>query len=72
MIVTWDDRFLAGTVELWNKEAVRDGYKRLTEASFTALFLLNPYFDRESTFVMLDQEEHVQGFACGCTGMICP
>jgi len=68
MIATWDDRFIAGTVELWNKEAVRDGYKRLTEDGFAALFLLNPYFDREATFVMLDEEGHVHGFACGCSG----
>ena len=68
MITTWDDRFIAETVELWNREAVRDGYRRLTDVSFVDLFLSNPYFDREATFVMLDEEGHVQGFACGCTG----
>lgn len=68
MIATWDDRFIAGTVELWNKEAVKDGYKRLTKAGFADLFLSNPYFDREATLVMLGEEGRVQGFACGCTG----
>lgn len=80
MITAWEDRFTAGVVKLWNKQAVRDGYKSLTEDDFTALFLLSPYFDREAAFVLVDQDqewdqqeqkrEHVQvlGFACGCTG----
>lgn len=67
MIVTWDSQYIHDVIALWNKEAVKDGYKEHTEASFTDLFLESPYFDREATFVLLESEQ-VKGFACGCTG----
>jgi ribosomal protein S18 acetylase RimI-like enzyme len=55
-------------VALWNREAVKDGYKELTEAGFAEIFTDNPYFDPEGAFVWLDQNQMVKGFACGCTG----
>jgi ribosomal protein S18 acetylase RimI-like enzyme len=67
MIVSWDNRYIHGVTALWNKEAVKEGYKELTEQSFVAIFLSNPYFDRESAFVLLESDQ-VKGFSCGCTG----
>ncbi|MBH5319769.1 GNAT family N-acetyltransferase [Paenibacillus sp. GSMTC-2017] len=67
MIATWHDRYTSQVIALWNEEAVKDGYKEMTEESFHNIFLRNTYFDRENTFVWL-QGGFVQGFACGCTG----
>lgn len=67
MIVTWDDRYRSGTVALWNERAVKDGYKEMTEERFDAVFLSNPYFDGDNTFVWVE-DGSVRGFACGCTG----
>ncbi|MBW7453915.1 GNAT family N-acetyltransferase [Paenibacillus sepulcri] len=67
MIVSWDSHYTQGVISLWNKEAVKDGYKELTEISFTDIFLSNPYFDEETTFILLESDQ-VKGFACGCTG----
>jgi len=67
MIVTWDSKYIHDVIALWNKEAVIDGYKEHTEASFTDLFLSNPYFDKETAFILLESDQ-VKGFACGCTG----
>ncbi|MFC5452036.1 GNAT family N-acetyltransferase [Paenibacillus aestuarii] len=67
MIVTWDDRYKQAVIALWNEEAVKDGYKELTEQSFDDIFRLNPYFDAQNTFLLLE-ENVVKGFACGCTG----
>ncbi|MEC0227852.1 GNAT family N-acetyltransferase [Paenibacillus alba] len=67
MIVSWDDAYTQSVIDLWNEEAVKDGYKELSPASFEAIFLSNPYFDRSKTFVLLVSDQ-VQGFACGCTG----
>lgn len=68
MLKTWENRYLHGVMALWNREAVKDGYKELTEAEFAGIFTDNPYFDPEGAFVWLDQDQAVQGFACGCTG----
>ncbi|MGG0815970.1 GNAT family N-acetyltransferase [Paenibacillus alvei] len=68
MLVTWDNKYREDVIALWNEEAVRDGYKELTVVSFQDIFRSNPYFDSANTFVLLDEEGSVQGFACGCTG----
>jgi ribosomal protein S18 acetylase RimI-like enzyme len=67
MIMSWDNQYIHGVIALWNKEAVKDGYKELTEISFADIFLSSPYFDRETAFVLLESDQ-VKGFACGCTG----
>ncbi|AJS58222.1 GNAT family N-acetyltransferase [Paenibacillus sp. IHBB 10380] len=67
MIKSWDNQYFDGVIALWNKEAVEDGYKELTETSFADIFLSNSYFDRETAFVLLESDI-VKGFACGCTG----
>ncbi|CAN7732726.1 GNAT family N-acetyltransferase [Paenibacillus sp. LjRoot153] len=67
MLVTWDDSYRYAVIALWNDAAVKDGYKELTEQSFDGIFAGNPYWDKESTFLLLANEE-VIGFACGCTG----
>ncbi|REK63483.1 MAG: GNAT family N-acetyltransferase [Cohnella sp.] len=68
MIAAWDRRYAGETIALWNREAVMDGYKELTEESFDRIFLSNSYFDSGSAFVLLDAGGRVKGFACGCTG----
>lgn len=67
MIKSWDNQYMDEVLALWNREAVQDGYKELTEYSFAEIFLSNPYFDKETTFVLLESDL-VKGFACGCTG----
>ncbi|MCL6460234.1 MAG: GNAT family N-acetyltransferase [Gorillibacterium sp.] len=67
MIKTWDNQYVNEVITLWNKEAMQDGYKELTEKSFRDIFLANPYFDHETAFVLLESGQ-VKGFACGCTG----
>ncbi|OZB94994.1 GNAT family N-acetyltransferase [Paenibacillus sp. XY044] len=67
MVVTWSDQYTGAVIGLWNTVAVRDGYKEMTEASFSGIFTDNRYFDPENTFVLLEEGE-VKGFACGCTG----
>ncbi|MEC0242894.1 GNAT family N-acetyltransferase [Paenibacillus dokdonensis] len=67
MINTWQETYTQAVIDLWNKEAVKDGYKELTEQSFQQIFVSSPYFDQKNTFVLLE-EEQVTGFACGCTG----
>lgn len=67
MIVKWDDAYTAAVIALWNREAVHDGYKELTEESFARIFRREPHFDPDNTFLLLEGGE-VKGFACGCTG----
>lgn len=67
MIVSWDQQYRQAVIDLWNEEAVKDGYKELSEETFGHIFTGSPYFDSENAFVLLDQNE-VKGFACGCTG----
>lgn len=67
MIVSWDQQYVHEVIALWNEEAVKEGYKELTEKSFEGIFLSSPYFDRDNTFVYLEADQ-VKGFACGCTG----
>ncbi|CAM3860414.1 GNAT family N-acetyltransferase [Cohnella lubricantis] len=67
MIIKWDDVHTAETIALWNREAVRDGYKEMTEDSFRRIFRHEPHFDPDNTFLLLKGGK-VHGFACGCTG----
>jgi len=67
MIIKWDDAHTAETIALWNRAAVRDGYKEMTEESFNRIIRQEPHFDPDNTFLLL-QDGKVQGFACGCTG----
>ncbi|MFC5401292.1 GNAT family N-acetyltransferase [Cohnella soli] len=66
-IATFETLYTDGIVSLWNEEAVKEDYKELDRASFDLIFLSNPYFDKENTFVLL-ASDRVVGFACGCTG----
>lgn len=67
VVTTWSDQYTDAVIGLWNTVAVRDGYKEMTEASFSGIFTGNRYFDPENTFVLVEEGE-VKGFACGCTG----
>lgn len=67
-IASFEHRYSEGIVALWNKEAVAEDYKELDLSSFARIFVSNPYFDANTTFVLLDEGGDVQGFACGCTG----
>lgn len=67
MIVSWDQQYRQAVIDLWNEEAVKEGYKELTDQTFERIFTANPYFDSQNAFVLLEQNE-VKGFACGCTG----
>lgn len=67
MIVSWNEQYRQSVIALWNEEAVKDGYKELTEQAFERIFTANLYFDEQNAFVLLAQNE-VKGFACGCTG----
>ncbi|MDQ0900593.1 GNAT family N-acetyltransferase [Paenibacillus sp. V4I7] len=67
MIVSWDQQYRQAVIDLWNEEAVKEGYKELTEQTFELIFTANTYFDSQNAFVLLEQNE-VKGFACGCTG----
>ncbi|MDR9853981.1 GNAT family N-acetyltransferase [Paenibacillus sp. VCA1] len=67
MIHTWDGKYTQAVIDLWNEEAVKDGYKELTEQSFERIFASSPYFDKLGTFV-LTEDGRVTGFACGCAG----
>lgn len=68
MLLPWNDRYTEGTIALWNAEAVKDGYKEMTEESFGRVFLANPHFDPAAAFVWVEDGGRVAGFACGCTG----
>lgn len=70
MFLNYEAKHMDGVIKLWNKAAVKDGYKELNEESFIEIFLSNPYFKTENTFVLIDDE--VCGFACGCTGLDLP
>lgn len=67
MIVSFHNSYIPAIIDLWNNEAVNDGYKELTEQSFAHIFIDNPYFRQDHAFVLLDAER-VIGFACGCVG----
>ncbi|MDN4069088.1 GNAT family N-acetyltransferase [Paenibacillus vini] len=72
MIKTWEHRYIPETLELWNREAVKDGYKEYSEETFSELILENKYFDPESVFLLFDEDERLMGFAIGCTGADLP
>ncbi|WP_327204808.1 hypothetical protein [Paenibacillus sp. DMB20] len=38
MLKSWDNRYAGEVIALWNHEAVKDGYKELTEQSFREIF----------------------------------
>lgn len=67
MIDTYKEQYLDGILFLWNRAAVKTGYKEMDIRSFGELILNNPYFDPAKTFVMTEKGE-VKGFACGCMG----
>ncbi|REK71772.1 GNAT family N-acetyltransferase [Paenibacillus paeoniae] len=67
MIETWNERYCSEVIDLWNKEAVKDGYKEMTEEDFSRIFTDHASFDPTCTFVWLEAGR-VTGFACGCTG----
>ena len=67
MILQYEDKYMQGIIELWNRAAVKIGYKEMNREQFTRIFAENPYFSREHTFVRLE-EGAVAGFACGCAG----
>lgn len=71
MIVNYTDQYIDGIIDLWNRTAVKDDYKELTRDRFQDIFINNPYFDPEGTFVLID-EGTVTGFACGCVGRDLP
>ncbi|MFD0716908.1 GNAT family N-acetyltransferase [Paenibacillus sp. GCM10027626] len=66
MLVAWNERYVDETIALWNREAVKDGYKEMTEASFRSIITGNSHFDPGCAFVWLD-DGVVTGFACGVT-----
>lgn len=66
MIVKYDGKYDAEIIDLWNRAAVRDGYKELDANSFKEIFSGNRYFKQANTFVL--DNDGVKGFACGCTG----
>lgn len=61
----WQDSSLEAAVALWNRTAVKDGYKEMTSASFSRIILQNPYFDPDCTF-LLEETETAEN--CGSTG----
>jgi len=67
MIISWDDRYKEQAIALWNVEAVKDGFKELTENSFNETFAVGTYFKQETSFLYMD-EGKVVGFAIGCIG----
>lgn len=67
MINNFDFSHSDGIIKLWNSSSVKDGYKELTKQSFEEIFIKNPFFSKDNTFVRIDKGE-VTGFACGCTG----
>ncbi|MBB6730432.1 GNAT family N-acetyltransferase [Cohnella zeiphila] len=64
---TWDPSDTDEAIALWNREAVRDGYKEWTAESFGELIASNRYFDPSNAFVLRDGNV-LRGFAIGCAG----
>jgi len=56
-----------GIISLWNRAAVKIGYKEMNTVRFAQIFTENPYFHLNHTFVMR-KDEAIVGFACGCVG----
>ncbi|NMO97063.1 GNAT family N-acetyltransferase [Paenibacillus lemnae] len=67
MLRSWEERYTSGVIELWNREATKDGYKEWTEQSFQQIITGSPYFKENLAYVLLDRDV-VKGFICGCTG----
>ncbi len=67
MINKYQPQDMEGVIRLWNRAAVKLGYKEMNPASFSAIITGNPYFSTEYAFVLREKEE-VAGFACGCVG----
>ncbi|PLT43693.1 putative acetyltransferase [Paenibacillus pasadenensis] len=66
-IRNWNEEDRRGALALWNREAVRDGYKPLDEAGFAALIAEHPQFDPGTAFVA-EAGGELRGLAIGCTG----
>lgn len=66
MITKYESKHIDGIIALWNKVAVKDGYKELDRESFKEIFENNPYFSTVNTYIL--DIDGVNGFACGCTG----
>ncbi|MCU6708621.1 GNAT family N-acetyltransferase [Paenibacillus sp. J5C_2022] len=71
MLITWQDHYMPEVIALWNAEMVKDSYKEMTEESLGSIIWHNHYFDKESTFLWLE-DGVPQGFGCGCTGSDLP
>lgn len=76
-LATWQTNAQQATVhaavDLWNRTAVKDGYKAMTADSFSRLILQNPYFDPACTFLLVEADASaIKGFACGVTGADLP
>ena len=67
MIDTYKEKYLEEIISLWNRTAVKTGYKEMDIRSFGQLILDNPYFNPNQAFVKTDDGK-VTGFACGCMG----
>lgn len=65
MILQYEAKYMEGIIELWNKAAVKIGYKEMNTQRFADTFTNNPYFSPEYTYVLI-QDDEVFGFACGC------
>lgn len=71
MIITFKEDYVLEIIDLWNEVATKIGYKELDEEGFTEIFINNPYFNKDQTFIMKDGDRIV-GFACGCMGKTLP
>jgi ribosomal protein S18 acetylase RimI-like enzyme len=71
MIETYQVRDTEGIIDLWNRAAVKTGYKEMDNASFKEIFTDSPYFNKDQAFV-LREEGRIAGFACGCMGDALP
>lgn len=66
MITKYESKYNDGIIQLWNRTAVKDGYKEIDKTSLNEIFINNKYFKADNTFIL--DMDGVKGFACGCTG----
>ena len=66
MIIKYESKYNDGIIQLWNRTAIKDGYKELDKTSLNEIFINNKYFNPDNTFIL--DMDGVRGFACGCTG----
>ncbi|WP_058302064.1 GNAT family N-acetyltransferase [Gorillibacterium timonense] len=55
-LLPWNDCYQSGVIDLWNRTAIREGYKELTEDSFNRIFRQNTYFDPACTFILAESD----------------